>query len=100
MNKIQSKIVGPGLISPVARLEYRALTVGAPITLRREPDNPVDPNAIIALTFLDQPCGYIPKKDAAYIAPQMDAGVRWDGKVTAKQCAMHPPLVLLRRKTR
>lgn len=83
MNNINSEIRGAGLISPVATLEYRALAAGMPLILTREPMNPKDPNAIIAKNVTGQACGYIAKEDAAVIAPEMDAGILWLGKVTA-----------------
>jgi hypothetical protein len=95
---LSSEIRGPGLISPMARVEYRALTAGQPVTLRREPDNAKDGNAIVVETFLRQPCGYLARQQAAILAPLLDAGERWEGEVTAGAHAFRCPQVLLRRK--
>ena len=48
--------------------------VGDPVGLFREPDNPVDSNAIQTLTMNEQPFGYIQREKAAILAPWMDKG--------------------------
>ena len=95
MRRIETEVRGPGLLSPMARVEYRALATGQPLVLVRERDNPVDPNAIIASTALLQPCGYIAKEAAAIVAPELDAGIIWLAKVLAPAKAMHYPRVVL-----
>ena len=65
------------------RRAYFALTPGQPLLLSREPDNPIDTNAIRAATLFGEPVGYVAREDAKIIAPQMDNGVLWLGKVTA-----------------
>jgi hypothetical protein len=94
---------------PPAKAILGVLPLGAPLQLRREPDNPHDPNAIQVMvasatippaahedleraasgygfdlaTILGQPewhLGYVPRTDAESIAPLMDeANVNMDG---------------------
>lgn len=92
---IASELRGPGLISLVAKQEYKALTVGQPLVLTREPMNHVDPNAVIAKTAMLQPVAYVAKEHAAMIAPHMDRGRTWIAVVTAKANAFLKPQVSL-----
>lgn len=50
-----------------------ALFPGEALTLRREPDNPHDGNAI-AVMASHHVIGYVPRDDAAQLAPLLDAG--------------------------
>ena len=50
------------------------LKVGDRLTLRREPDNRVDGNAILLLDAMDRKAGYIPETDNIVFARLMDAG--------------------------
>ncbi|HEX4014163.1 MAG TPA: helicase-related protein [Candidatus Cybelea sp.] len=49
---------------------------GAPLELRRQPDNPYDSNAI-AVSYGHLQLGFLNKKLAAHIAPLIDAGARY-----------------------
>jgi hypothetical protein len=98
MTRIDSEVRGPGLISMAARLEYRALAPGQPLILQREPQNQVDKNAIVALTVMLQPCGYVARQEAAIVAPSLDLGVLWLCKVTAKGYAFQSPKIVLWRE--
>jgi hypothetical protein len=49
---------------------------GRELELRRDPDNPHDPNAI-AVMAADQQVGWVPRELAAELAPQLDAGRPW-----------------------
>ena len=42
---------------------------GSPLTLRPEPDNPHDPNAVAVLLASGEPVGYVPRD----VAPRIDA---------------------------
>ena len=55
-----------------------------PVTLRREPDNAYDRNAI-AIDHARGNIGYIPKVIAADLAPKLDDGCVATAKVTALQ---------------
>jgi hypothetical protein len=66
----------------VAGLDYydvlahqHTLAPGAPLTLRREPENPHDANAIEVLTPSGAKLGYVPRHRNAPIAALMDAEV-------------------------
>lgn len=96
-SRIKSEIRGPGLCGPMARAEYRALRRDDRLTLEREPTNRADENAVIAMTSLRQPCGYVAKEHAAIIAPEMDRGVTWRAVVTSQAHAMRCPQIVLHR---
>lgn len=61
------------------------LEEGAKLTLRREPDNQYDPNAIRVLVWDDSegyiPIGYVAKTDSAKLALIMDAGYSLEARV-------------------
>jgi len=95
IERIESEIKGPGLIGPMARIEYRALEPGQLLILTREPGNAADSNAVIAKTLLLQPCGYVARGQAKIIAPEMDAGKVWLCKVTKASSAFVCPQVVL-----
>ena len=50
--------------------------LGESLTLRRDPDNPHDPNAIAVHCPAGQ-LGWVPREVAAELAPQLDAGEPW-----------------------
>jgi hypothetical protein len=63
---------------PIVGLEFKLgkdfvakLQSGTPLSLKREPTNRFDKNAV-AVLFEDKPIGYIPKKDNPMIAMAMD----------------------------
>jgi hypothetical protein len=47
---------------------------GEQLQLVREPENPYDRNAIRIRRLNDEDLGYVPRSDAAELAPKMDAG--------------------------
>ena len=55
---------------------------GAPLELRRQPDNPYDPNDV-GVWFGALQLGFIKREIAARIAPNIDAGERYAAEVTA-----------------
>jgi hypothetical protein len=57
---------------------------GAPLELRRDPDNPHDPNAIAVHGAGDQ-LGWVPREVAAELAPEIDAGRPWSAVVLREQ---------------
>lgn len=81
-NIIRSEMRGPGLISVAAVRLYLKATPNQPLVLRREPTNPVDFYAVVCCDMAGRPMGYVAKEDASRIAPQMDRGYMWRGKVT------------------
>lgn len=54
---------------------------GDALTLAREPDNPHDPNAI-RLRWQGYTLGYVPRRDNADLARQMDRGARPVARIT------------------
>jgi hypothetical protein len=58
------------------------MKAGDPLTLVREPANPHDSNAI-RLEWQGHMLGYIPRRDNADLARQMDLGARARARVTA-----------------
>jgi hypothetical protein len=67
-------------------LESGAAALGKHLILRRDPDNPHDPNAIEVLAGGRQ-IGWVPRELAAELAPEMDAGHPWSAVVLREQRA-------------
>ena len=67
-----SYVAGTGYINDPSILD--ALKVGDTLTLRREPENRFDDNAILVLDGKEQKIGYIPERDNTVFARLMDAG--------------------------
>jgi hypothetical protein len=67
-------------------LSSEAVAPGAGLELRRDPDNPHDPNAI-QVHPLDggAQVGWVPRELAAELAPQLDAGRPWSAVVLREQ---------------
>lgn len=58
-----------------AREAIRELRTGEALTLRREPDNPHDRNAVAVFDACGQQLGYVPRADAPAVAKVMDSGL-------------------------
>ena len=58
------------------------LRPGAPLELRRQPENPHDANAI-AVHYGNLQLGFFNKRLAAHIAPLIDAGARYDARIAS-----------------
>lgn len=59
------------------------LVIGAPVELRREPNNPFDPNAVeIVLHKTGSMLGHIPREEAKYISELLLQG----GTISARIC--------------
>jgi hypothetical protein len=54
---------------------------GRPLELRRQPDNPHDPNAIAVHSGSGDQLGWVPREVAAELAPLLDAGEPWSAVV-------------------
>ena len=67
-----------------AALASDALAPGSPLVLRRDADNPHDPNAIAVLAGGVQ-AGWVPRELAAELAPEIDAGRAWSAVVLREQ---------------
>jgi hypothetical protein len=57
------------------------LLVGDPVGLFREPDNPVDSNAVFVTDQKERPFGYIQREKASELALWMDRGWFYTAKV-------------------
>ena len=60
------------------------LAFGAMLTLKREPDNPNDPLAIMILTEAGEHLGYVPRAKNEALARLMDAGKLLFAKLESK----------------
>jgi len=60
------------------------LTSGTMLTLKREPDNPHDPLAIMILTEAGEHLGYVPRAKNEALARLMDAGKLLFAKLESK----------------
>jgi hypothetical protein len=65
-------------------LQSDAAAPGAPLDLRRDPDNPHDPNAIAVHAGHEQ-VGWVPRELAAELAPRLDGGADWSAVVLREQ---------------
>ena len=80
-------------IIPIVGARYRGMSQrqiqnleGETVTLKREPSNQFDPNAIMCYASVDgdeMHIGYIPADKAKHLAPQMDEGLDLYAIVTA-----------------
>jgi hypothetical protein len=68
-------------------LQSAAVSPGAALTLRREPDNEHDANAIAVLTAGGEQAGWVPREVAAAVAPGLDAGEAWSAVVLRERRA-------------
>src|SRR4051794_10362824 len=71
---------------PAEALQSDAAAPGKPLTLRRDPDNPHDPNAI-AVEAAGEQVGWVPREVAAELAPGLDSGDEWSALVLREQRA-------------
>ena len=67
-------------------LQADAAAPGRPLVLRRDPENPHDPNAI-AVDAGGEQVGWVPRELAAELAPELDAGRPWSAVVLREQRA-------------
>jgi HIRAN domain-containing protein len=67
-------------------LNTDAAAPGRQLVLRRDPDNPHDPNAI-AVDAGGEQVGWVPRELAAELAPELDAGRPWSAVVLREQRA-------------
>ena len=77
--------------SPLAGFQYYdgkalwdELRVGDSLRLVREPANPHDANAI-RVEWKERMLGYVPRRENAHLARQMDAGAAIEARITALQ---------------
>jgi HIRAN domain len=65
-------------------LDRDAVAPGKPLTLRRDPDNPHDPNAI-AVDAEGEQVGWVPREIAEELALELDSGRPWSAVVLREQ---------------
>lgn len=68
-------------------LRSDAVAPGRKLTLRREPGNVHDGNAIVVGTEAGEQLGYVPRELAAELAPELDAARPWAAVVLREQRA-------------
>jgi hypothetical protein len=68
-----------------AALHSDAAAPGRPLTLRRDPDNEHDPNAIAVDASDALQVGWVPREIAAELAPELDGGAEWSAIVLREQ---------------
>jgi hypothetical protein len=61
---------------------WERMKTGDRLTLAREPSNPHDANAV-RIEWQGHMLGYVPRRDNADLARQMDLGARPQGRITA-----------------
>ena len=64
-----------------AREVWRDLSIGDRLELVREPDNPYDANAV-RIEWRGRKLGYLPRRDNAAVARQLDRGAALEARVT------------------
>lgn len=82
----------PGYPENLLTAEEHGILPGAGVGLKREPDNPHDPNAIGVWGWMPwgdaEHVGFIPANVARTLAPLMDAGVQWSAVLN--EILIHP----------
>ena len=82
-----SHVAGAGAHHTEA-LMSEAVAPGAPLLLRRDPDNPHDHNAIqVHPADGGEQVGWVPRELAAELAPALDAGAPWSAVALREQRA-------------
>lgn len=79
VQRFSTKIAGVTFDNPDGTSRQRYLKKSSPnelLLLKREPDNPMDENAIKLMKPNGKQLGYIPSKNAETLAPQMDNGAK------------------------
>ena len=71
-----------GFVYYDGRAVWDNMKAGDRLTLTREPANPHDPNAI-RLDWQGHMLGYVPRRDNADLARQMDLGAPAEARITA-----------------
>lgn len=83
MPQMLTFIVGSGYRAG-AREAIADLQKGEALTLRREPENPHDRNAVAVYDACGQHLGYVPRQDAGAVAKVIDRGLQFTAKCRAR----------------
>lgn len=81
MKEWNSWLMGANFRDPSAKEVVKALAIGEQLTLKRDPENQFDPNAIQVWAG-DTWIGFIERGLAEELAPLMDAGTEYDCEVS------------------
>jgi len=76
---VTAEIRGEGLVHGAEI--YRSLEVGQPLVLVRDPENEVDPHAIVLKTIQSRAAGYVAREIAFHLARSIDRGDMWVAEV-------------------
>ena len=79
---LKTCIAGAGYV-PDIKERVKALGIGGPLILQREPWNPYDTYAIVVLSPTGQKLGYIPRSQNQALARSMDQGKSLRAVLTA-----------------
>lgn len=82
--RFSTKIAGVTFDNPDGSSRQRYLKKSSPselLLMKREPDNPMDENAIKLMKPNGKQLGYIPSKNAETLAPQMDNGTKFFAQI-------------------
>jgi hypothetical protein len=85
---IDAIVRGPSLFRHGIRIASE-LYVGDPLGLVREPENPVDPNAVIITDSKERPFAYIQREKAGELSKWMDNGWVYTCKVLVAPIVAH-----------
>lgn len=90
MNNIMITLAGVTAENRQEVIHELVINSGIPdFMLIREPNNPYDPNAIrVDVWGFEMAVGFVPRRVAQRLAPLMDAGALYDGKLV--QVNKHP----------
>ena len=96
LSRDDPELAGRGLrvaaVAGAARFHPEALGIrggrpGRPLELRRDPDNPYDPNAAVTVAGGGERLGFVPRELAAELAPELDEGTAWSAPACASSGA-------------
>jgi hypothetical protein len=85
VERFSTKIAGVTFDNPngTSRQQYlRKTSPNELLLLKRDPENPVDENAIKLVKPNGKQLGYIPSKNAETLAPQMDNGTKFFAQIS------------------
>jgi len=84
---IVANVAGAARHHAQALADEHAVAPGRSLTLRRDPGNEHDPNAIAVLAPGGDMLGFVPRAVAEELAPALDDGARWAAVVLREQRA-------------
>lgn len=72
-----------------ASVRWKAMKVGDPLTLVREPENPHDPHAI-RVEWQGEKLGYLPRAENQAVSAEMDQGGQVAGRIAELRDSRNP----------